>query len=132
MPVAGVGDTASAEKHVTEDEIETYADVTGDHNPLHLDAEYAADGLFGGVVAHGMLAAGVVSAALASLPGDVVYVSQDISFTAPVRPGDTIEAHAEVVEDLGEDRLRVETTAETENGTVVEGHAVVLSLEHGA
>lgn len=129
MPVASVGDVASTERTITTEDIEDYAALVGDRNPLHLDPEYAAEGLFGGVVAHGMLAAGVVSAALASLPGDIVYVAQDLSFEAPVRPGETVTAEVAVREALGEDRLRVETTAATDE-VVLTGEAVVLSVPH--
>ncbi len=129
MPVASVGDTAESSVHVTEETIEAYAEVSGDDNPIHLDAEYAAETMFGGRVAHGMLSAGVVSAAVGDLPGDVVYVSQELSFEQPVYPGDTVTATAEVVDALGGDRLRLDTTAETDE-TVVSGEAVVLSLPH--
>jgi 3-hydroxybutyryl-CoA dehydratase len=130
MPVASVGDTATESLAVDQETIERYADLVGDDNPLHVDADYAAEGLFGGTIAHGMLGAGVISAAIAALPGDIIYVSQDLDFEAPVRPGDTLTADVEVAEDLGEDRLRVETTAETDE-TVIDGEAVVLSLPHG-
>lgn len=131
MPVADAGDTATAALTVTRETIDAYADLTGDDNPLHLDDDYAADGAFGGVVAHGMLTAGVVSAALADLPGDVVYISQNLDFEAPVHPGDTVTATVEVVEHLGGDRLRVDTTATVDDGeAVMTGEAVVLSLEH--
>jgi 3-hydroxybutyryl-CoA dehydratase len=112
MPVAAVGDTARHDCTVTEESIDDYAALTGDDNPLHTDAEYAAEGLFGGRVAHGMFTAGVVSAALARLPGDIVYLSQDCSFESPVRPNRRVVAEVEVVEHLGGDRLRVDTVAE--------------------
>jgi 3-hydroxybutyryl-CoA dehydratase len=115
---------------VTEATIDDYAAVTGDDNPLHLDPEYAADGLFGERVAHGMFTAGVVSAALAALPGDIVYDSQELSFEAPVAPGDTVTAEVEVVEQLDGDRLRVDTVAATEEATVLTGEATVLSIPH--
>ena len=130
MPVAEPGDTATQAVTVTEATIDDYAAVTGDDNPLHLDAEYAADGLFGGRVAHGMFTAGVVSAALAALPGDVVYDSQELSFEAPVAPGGTVTAEVEVVEQLDGDRLRVDTVAASEETTVLTGEATVLSLPH--
>ena len=130
MPVANVGDTATQAVTVTEATIDDYAAVTGDDNPLHLDAAYAADGLFGERVAHGMFTAGVVSAALAALPGDVVYDSQELSFEAPVAPGDTVTAEVEIVERLDGDRLRVDTVAATEETTVLTGEATVLSLPH--
>jgi 3-hydroxybutyryl-CoA dehydratase len=87
--------------------------------------------MFGGRIAHGMLSAGAISAALAALPGDVIYLSQDLSFENPVRPGDTVEASVEVVEALGGDRLRVETVADVVDGDrVLSGEAVVLSVPH--
>jgi len=132
MPVANVGDEATVQREVREATIEAYADLTGDDNPLHTDGEYAAEGFFGGIVAHGMLGAGVISAALASLPGDIVYLSQDLDFRAPVRPGDTVEATVEVVNDLGDDRVRVETVATVDDETVIDGEAVVLSVAHEA
>ena len=130
MPVATVGDEATASIDVTTETIDAYADLTGDENPIHLDEEYASETMFGGRIAHGMLGAGVVSAALASLPGDIVYLDQTCSFEAPVRPGDTIEASATVREDLGDDRLRVETVASVDDEHVIEGEATVLSLPH--
>ncbi|WP_435064445.1 MaoC family dehydratase [Halobaculum sp. EA56] len=131
MPVATVGDAASASIDVTTDDIDAYADLTGDENPIHLDESYAAETMFGGRIAHGMLGAGVVSAALASLPGDIVYLGQDLSFEAPVRPGDTVRADVEVIEDLGNDRVRVETVARVDGETVIDGEAVVMSVPHG-
>jgi 3-hydroxybutyryl-CoA dehydratase len=131
MPVASVGDTERAERTVTTDLIDDYAAVTGDENPLHLDEEYASEGLFGGRVAHGMFTVGVVSGALAELPGDIVYVSQDLSFEAPVRPGQTVVAEVEVIEHVEGDRLRVETVAEADGEAVLSGEAVVLSVPHG-
>ncbi|MFC7137831.1 MaoC family dehydratase [Halobaculum litoreum] len=130
MPVATVGDAATASIDVTTDAIDAYASLTGDHNPIHLDEAYASETMFEGRVAHGMLGMGVVSAALASLPGDIVYLDQDCSFEAPVRPGDTLEARAEVLEVLGGDRVRVETTAVVDGDAVIRGEARVMSLPH--
>lgn len=130
MPVASPDDAAEASVTVTEDAIDAYADLTGDDNPIHRDEEYAAETFFGGRVAHGMLTAGVVSAALADLPGDIVYLSQDLNFENSVRPGQTVTATATVLEELGENRLRVETIAETDEERVLSGEAVVLSLPH--
>jgi len=141
MPVASVGDTADAEKTITREDIEAYADLVGDTNPIHVDDDYAEDTMFDGRVAHGMLSAGVVSAALAELDGDVVYLSQDLAFEAPVRPGDTVTATADVVEDIGNDQLRVHTTVEArpsdaddpdadDSTTVLSGDAIVMSVPH--
>ena len=130
MSVATVGDAASASIDVTTAAIDAYADLTGDENPIHLDEAYAAETTFGGRIAHGMLGAGVVSAALASLPGDVIYLDQELSFESPVRPGDTLRADAEVIEELGGDRIRVETVASVDGETVIDGEATVLSVSH--
>lgn len=129
MPTAEPGDVATASRTITRERIQQYADLTGDHNPLHVDDDYAEDLLFDGVVAHGMLTAGVLSAAVAALPGDVVWVSQDLNFDAPVRPGDEVTARVEVVEELGGGRLRTDTTAETQDETVLTGEGVVMVLE---
>jgi 3-hydroxybutyryl-CoA dehydratase len=131
MPVASVGDTATARLDVTDRTIEAYAELVGDDNPLHLDEAYAAEGVFDGRVAHGLLAAGAVSAALADLPGDVVYVSQELSFEAPVRPGDTVLATVDVRDRLDGDRLGVRTVARVDDDRVLDGEATVLSLPHG-
>ncbi|WP_439028242.1 MaoC family dehydratase [Haloarchaeobius sp. DT45] len=130
MAVATVGDLATATMTVTLEDIEAYAALVGDENPIHIDEAYAEETMFDGRIAHGMLSAGVVSAALADLPGDVIYLSQDLQFQAPVQPGDTVEAQAEVVENVGGDRLRVHTTVEVAETTVLAGEAVVLSVPH--
>jgi 3-hydroxybutyryl-CoA dehydratase len=135
MPVASVGDTADATEAITDDDIEAYAALVGDTNPIHVDDEYARETMFEGRVAHGMLSAGIVSAALADLDGDIVYLSQDLQFEAPVRPGDTVTATAEVVEDIGNDQLRVQTTVVTDPDgddptTVLSGDATVMSVPH--
>jgi 3-hydroxybutyryl-CoA dehydratase len=135
MPVASVGDTADATKTITRSDIEAYADLVGDTNPIHVDDDYAEDTMFDGRVAHGMLSAGVLSAALADLDGDVVYLSQDLQFEAPVRPDETVTAHVEIVEDLGNDQLRAHTTVTThtdtpDETTVLSGDAIVMSVPH--
>jgi 3-hydroxybutyryl-CoA dehydratase len=130
MPVASVGDTATAELEVSREDVQRFAELTGDTNPLHVDPDYAAEAVFGEPVAHGMLTASAVSAALADLPGDVVYVSQDLEFTAPVTPGETLTAEVEVLETLPDDRLRVRTVARAADGRAVDGEAIVMSLPH--
>lgn len=130
MTTASPGDRTTVSREITTERIETFAELTGDENPLHLDPEYAADGLFDGPIAHGMLAAGIISSALASLPGDIIYLEQSLSFENPVYPGQTVTATAEVLEDLGRDRYRVETVASVDEEVVASGEATVLSLEH--
>lgn len=132
MPVARVGDEAVAEIHVSTDAIDAFAKLSGDDNPIHLDEEYAADTMFDGRVAHGMLSAGVVSATLAELPGDIVYLSQELMFENPVYPGEDVRAEVAVVEELGGDRIAVTTSAfvPERDERVLHGKAVVLSVPH--
>ena len=132
MPVATVGETAVNEVSITEEMLPAFAELSGDTNPIHLDDEYAAETMFGGRVAHGILSAAVISGALAQLSGDIVYLSQELSFEKPVYPGETVEATARVVEDLGDDRLAVETVAVVpeRDARVLSGEATVLSVPH--
>ena len=124
-----VGTTGTASVTVTQETIDAFADLTGDRNPLHVDADHAAASMFGGRIAHGMLSAGVISAAITDVPGELVYLSQDLEFEAPVYPGDTIEAEVTVAERLGEGRLRVETVARTDGSAVTTGEARLLVVD---
>tara|TARA_B100001057_G_scaffold430512_1_gene457297 strand:+ start:108 stop:602 length:495 start_codon:yes stop_codon:yes gene_type:complete len=93
-----IGDTASYTRLITNQEVEAFAAISGDHNPLHLDPEYAATTAFGECIAHGMLTGALISAAIAmQLPGPgSVYLSQSIQFRAPVLLGDTLTVTLEV------------------------------------
>jgi 3-hydroxybutyryl-CoA dehydratase len=126
-----VGDAAEISRTVTEEDVRAFADLTGDHNPVHLDEEYAAGTRFGRRIAHGMLGASLISAVLANeLPGrGTVYLSQTLRFTAPVFLGDTVTARV-VVKQVREDKpiVTLETVCTNERGErVVEGEAVVLA-----
>ncbi|MFC6988437.1 MaoC/PaaZ C-terminal domain-containing protein [Haloplanus sp. GCM10025708] len=116
-----VGDVATFSKTLSVGDVERFARASGDTNPLHLDADYARETRFGRRIVHGVLALGVVSAALARLPGLVVYLSQSVQFVAPVDVGDTVTARCEVIERLGKNRYRLETTVSDGDGVVVEG-----------
>lgn len=115
---------------VTTREIDLFAEATGDKNPVHLDEEFASTTAFGGRIAHGMLTAGFVSAAIASkLPGPgSIYLSQSLRFTKPVRPGDTISVKLEVIEvNSARRRVRLTTVCTNQRGeTVMDGEATVL------
>ena len=91
-----MGMTRYVRKVITDHDIEKFAEISTDHNPVHLDDEYARDTIFEGRIAHGMLTAGLVSAVIGEqLPGHgTIYMSQNLKFLAPVRPGDLV--HAEV------------------------------------
>jgi len=124
-----VGDRASIRRTVTESDIVNFAGITGDFNPVHVDEEYAKDTVFGGRIAHGLFTASLISSVLGNkLPGPgCVYLKQTLTFLAPVRIGDTIEAEVEVleiIEDKG--RLRLSTTCKNQAGkTVLNGEAIV-------
>lgn len=124
------GDKASRTTVITDEMIRAFADLTGDTNPVHLDDTYAAGTRFGRRIAHGMIAAGLISAALANdLPGPgTVYLSQMLQFKGPVYPGDTITTTVEV-KSVRPDKpiVRLGTECRNQNDVVVlEGEAVVL------
>lgn len=125
-----VGDMAEMSKTVTEADVVLFAGVTGDFNPVHVDAVAATRSMFGGRIAHGMLSAGFISAVIAMrLPGPgSIYLSQTLRFTKPVRIGDTVTARVEVMEVLAaKRRLRLATTCRNQHGeVVVDGEAMVM------
>jgi 3-hydroxybutyryl-CoA dehydratase len=128
-----VGMAAEHAKTVTETDVVLYAGITGDFNPAHVNAVEAERGMFGGRIAHGMLSAGFVSAALAmKLPGPgTIYLSQSLRFTRPVKIGDTVTARVEVVETIpAKRRVRLATTVVNQHGeTVIDGEALVMLPE---
>ncbi len=125
------GQRATFTKTITEADIAAFAGLSGDFNPLHMDAEFAGKSRFGARIAHGMLTAGLISAVLGMrLPGPGgIYVSQTLDFRRPVHIGDTITAIAEVTAFEPEKRLlTVRTTCVNQHEkTVVEGQAVLLT-----
>jgi 3-hydroxybutyryl-CoA dehydratase len=126
-----VGDTASFEKTVSDEDIAAFARVTGDEQPLHLDDAYAATTRFKKRIAHGMLSAGFISAALGTQlapQATVVYLSQSLRFTRPVYPGDSITAKLEVTSVDTEKRFVTCTTecVNQDGQTVLTGEATVL------
>ena len=95
-----VGMTATFSKTVSEEDIKLFAILSGDTNPIHLDEEYAKTTPFGGCIAHGAICAIIISAAVATqFPGPgSIYAGQEMRFKKPVRPGDTLTAHLELLE----------------------------------
>jgi 3-hydroxybutyryl-CoA dehydratase len=125
-----LGDNASISKTITDADIHAFAEVTGDHNPLHLDDEYAAKTRFGRRIAHGMLCASLISAVLANeLPGaGSVYLSQTLKFVKPVFPGDTVTARVTVI-GIRDDKpiMKLETVCLNQRDEpVLQGEATVL------
>jgi 3-hydroxybutyryl-CoA dehydratase len=124
------GQRATLTRTVTLADVDAYATLVGDHNPLHMDEAFAARSRFGGRIAHGLLTAGLISTVLGMhLPGPGgIYLSQSLRFRRPVRPGDAITAAAEVTAyDPANRRLTLRTTCTNQRGeTVLDGEAVVL------
>ena len=130
MPTLTLGQKATRTKTITDEIIRTFAELSDDTNPVHLDDAYAATTRFGKRIAHGMIAASLISAALANdLPGPgTVYLSQSLQFKAPVYPGDTVTALIEV-KSVREDKpiaTLITTCINQDNVTVIEGEATVL------
>lgn len=124
-----VGQTAQLVRAVTEADIVAFAAVTGDTNPVHLDADYAATTAFGERIAHGMLSAGHISAVLGTtLPGPgAVYLSQTLAFKRPVRIGAEVTAKVTVTAiDAAKGHVTLATACQVKGKTVVDGEAVVL------
>ncbi|HWQ61950.1 MAG TPA: MaoC family dehydratase [Negativicutes bacterium] len=125
-----VGDKASMTKTVSEHDVYTFAGVTGDFNPVHVNNEFAKQTMFKERIAHGMLSAGFISAVLGTaLPGaNTIYMGQELSFKAPVKIGDTVTATVECIEKIEEKhRLIFRTTVTNQDGVlVVDGKATML------
>ena len=112
-------------KTITEADINLFAEVSGDFNPIHMSEEYAKKTFFGSRIAHGVIPIGLLSAAMAKLPGLVIFLSQSVRFLKPVRIGDTITAIAEVI-DMHPDKgfVTLKNTCINQSGeVVVEGEA---------
>ncbi len=124
-----LGMNSTYARKVTQQDIEIFAEVSGDDNPLHLDEDYASTTLFKGCIAHGMLSAAYISKIMGTqLPGPgAIYISQSLRFRAPVRAGDTVDTHAEVTA-LDEQRNRATFACICKVGEtiVVDGEAQVM------
>lgn len=128
-----LGDTFSVSKEVTDELIRQFADVSGDHNPLHLDEDFAKDTRFGKRIAHGMLTASFISAVLGYKLNvrKIVYLGQTLKFKHPTFIGDVVTAKA-TVKKVREDKpiIKIETTCENQDGTIlIEGEATIMLLD---
>jgi 3-hydroxybutyryl-CoA dehydratase len=124
-----VGMEASFAKVVTAEDITQFAEVTGDKNPVHLDAGYAARTIFKEPIAHGMLTAGYISAVFGmELPGPgAIYVSQTLNFRGPVKVGDRVVARVRVMELYpAKRRARFDCVCAVGTKPVLEGEAVLM------
>jgi 3-hydroxybutyryl-CoA dehydratase len=125
-----VGETASFSKTVTEADVVLFAGISGDNNPIHIDAEYARGTRFGERIAHGMLTASFISTVLGTrLPGvGAIYVGQTLHFLKPVYIGDTVTAIATIESyDRQRARMKVATVCINQRGEeVLTGEADLL------
>ncbi len=126
-----IGFKTTHAKTITETDIELFAEVSGDFNPVHMCEEYARKTFFGGRIAHGVIALGLISAAMTKLPGIVIFLGASDKFLAPVRFGDTLTARGEVIA-VRKDKgiVTLKTSCSNQKGeTVVEGEWTVRLYE---
>ncbi len=117
-------------KQVTDRDIELFAEISTDHNPVHLNDDYARDTIFEGRIAHGMLTAGLISAVIGEqLPGHgTVYLGQTLKFMAPVRPGDMVYTEVKVTKiDHARRRVSLDCHCAVGDTIVLKGEALVLA-----
>ncbi len=129
-----LGMEASHEKTASEDDIASFAEVSGDYNPVQMDEDYAPETFFKSRIAHGMLTASFISTVLGTrLPGPgCIYLSQNLRFLAPVRIGDTVKALARVASlDMTSRRAQFACHCEVNGKIVVEGEAMVFLPSRG-
>jgi acyl dehydratase len=127
------GDSAEITKTIEQADVDAFADLTGDHNPVHVDEEFAKTTRFGRRIAHGMLTASLISSVLANkLPGEgSIYLGQTLKFVAPVFPGDTITARV-TVKEIRADKpiVKLETICINQHDEIViRGEATVLATD---
>lgn len=122
------GMSASFAKTITEADIVLFAGASGDNNAVHINEEFGQTTPFGGRIAHGMLTASVISAAIAGrLPGPgTIYLGQNLRFKAPVRPGDTVHATVTVKELQDKGRVTMTTVCTVKDKVVIDGDALVM------
>lgn len=123
-----VGMTAVYTKTVTDADIQMFAGVSGDTNPLHLSEDFAKTSMFEGRIAHGMLSASFISTLIGTrLPGPgAIYMGQTLKFLAPVRPGQTVNTRA-TVKDIDHEKARITLHTQCMVGAdvVIEGEATI-------
>jgi len=123
------GQSASFSKTISEADILMFAGVSGDTNPVHLDAEFASQTMFKERIAHGMLSASLISTVLGTkLPGPgAIYMSQTLKFKAPVKIGDTVTATC-TIDQLNREKRRASIACVCTVGgkAVIEGEATVM------
>ncbi len=124
------GMTGEFTKILSDDDIRNFAQASGDTNPIHLDDDYAKNTIFGERIAHGMLTAGVISAALGTvLPGPGwVYVEQNLKFRGPVHVGERVTAQITTIKCIAEKGfVQFTTTCKVGDKVVLDGTATLMA-----
>ena len=125
-----IGEKASLSRTIIESDLTQMADLTGDHNPIHMDESFASRSRFKGRIAHGLFSVGLISAVLGTrLPGPgAIYLKQTLDFLAPVRVGDTLTAEVEVISWQADKRImKLKTICYLQGGKqVLSGEAILL------
>ena len=129
-----VGTTDTFSKTISETDIQLFADVSGDVNPVHLNHEFASETMFKGCIAHGMLTASFISTVIGTrMPGPgCIYVSQNLKFKAPVRAGETVKAVCTITE-MNEKRkfVEIQTQCFVDETMVIDGNATIMVPSRG-
>ena len=125
-----IGMSRMIERQITQNDILLFSQVSGDQNPVHLDATYAKQTIFGRRIAHGMLTASLISAVIAEqLPGHgTVYLSQTLKFIRPVLPGQLITTTVLVTHiEYSNRRVKLDCMCKVDEKVVLAGEALVLA-----
>ena len=124
-----VGMSASITKVISDSDVKSFAEISGDKNPVHIDDEYAKNTMFKGRIAHGILVTGLISSVLGmELPGPgAIYMKQELKFTAPVPIGSEVTATVTVIDMVPEKkRVTLETVCKIGDKDVIKGEAMVM------
>ena len=128
--ILNVGESASVTKAFSQAEVAQFAEISGDHNPIHLDPDFAAESIFGQCIVHGMLVASLFSGLIGEqLPGKgSIYLGQNLSFKAPVPVGDSVTASVEIIKVRQDKPIATLRTLclDSKGKVVIDGEAVVL------
>lgn len=121
------GDEVTYTREITDEHVHKFAGLTGDSNALHLNDTFAERTRFGQRIVHGALVSGLISAALAALPGMTVFLSQSLEFKRPIEVGDTVAATCKVVEIIEDDRYCLTVRVrDSDDKVAIYGTATVL------
>jgi 3-hydroxybutyryl-CoA dehydratase len=114
---------------LTQDQLNAYADASGDHNPIHVDPQFAATTPFGGTIAHGMLVLALIGEMMYAAHGEAWLASGKLKvrFKAPTRPGDTVTASAELSKEAGGTREYAVQCVNQRGEVLIEGRAMVAA-----